>query len=493
MKPSIVLIILLEFNFLSLSAQHCLSEGIVFTRQSQIDSFPLQYPGCTQIDGDFEIAGEQSDITSLISLAQIESIKGNVKIHDLEYVMNLLGLHQIKSIGGDLRIIHNNGLSNCAGLNHLEHVKELLLLQANDNLQSLIGLDSLQYSRSLSITENDRLQDLSGLEKFDSVNYIINISSNPGLKSLKGLEGLKILFGDIHIYNNDSLLNLSGLNNLTTLFGSLWIISNPRLISLFGLGSLSEIYGDFEVKENSLTSFSGPDLLEKIHGSFEVKDNMLLQNFLGLSNLNSVGVILIEDNPFLISLAGLEGLRNISNSIGILSNISLVDLSALISATNLKKQINIKSNTTLSSLYGLDHLCNSFIDKVDISGNDHLSDCGVASICIHLTHGGIYFIAYNSPGCNTREEIIDDCLTATQNPGVDEKIFIYPNPTYDRIEVSTSNTYPKSYSFIDPSGKRLKTWPANSTSLDVSEFSPGVYILNIEFPNQQVNRRIIKL
>jgi hypothetical protein len=112
---------------------------------------------------------------------------------------------------------------------------------------------------------------------------------------------------------------------------------------------------------------------------------------------------------------------------------------------------------------------------------------------MHLTHGGVYFIAYNSPGCNTREEIIDDCLTATHYPGVDEKIFIYPNPTYDRIEVNASNSYPKSYSIFDPSGKRLKTWPGISTTLDLSEFPPGIYILNIQFPNQQVNRRIVKL
>ncbi|HEY3386129.1 MAG TPA: hypothetical protein VGK46_06455, partial [Saprospiraceae bacterium] len=32
-------------------SQNCLPDGITFERQAQIDSFPILYPGCTQIDG----------------------------------------------------------------------------------------------------------------------------------------------------------------------------------------------------------------------------------------------------------------------------------------------------------------------------------------------------------------------------------------------------------------------------------------------------------
>lgn len=35
----------------------CLPDGITFPTQSQIDSFPVYYPGCTEIQGDVEIGG----------------------------------------------------------------------------------------------------------------------------------------------------------------------------------------------------------------------------------------------------------------------------------------------------------------------------------------------------------------------------------------------------------------------------------------------------
>ncbi len=33
----------------------CLPEGITFTTQAQIDNFQLNYPGCTEIEGDMKI------------------------------------------------------------------------------------------------------------------------------------------------------------------------------------------------------------------------------------------------------------------------------------------------------------------------------------------------------------------------------------------------------------------------------------------------------
>ena len=38
-----------------LSGQTCLPDGITFVRQSQIDSFPFNYPGCTIIEGDADV------------------------------------------------------------------------------------------------------------------------------------------------------------------------------------------------------------------------------------------------------------------------------------------------------------------------------------------------------------------------------------------------------------------------------------------------------
>jgi hypothetical protein len=493
MKSSAILIILLQCSALILSAQDCLPEGIIFTRQSQIDSFQFHYPGCSQIDGDMEINGEQSDIHSLAGLAQVQVIHGELNIHDLENVTNLQGLNQIITIGWILRIENNPGLSTCAGLNHLTHLGESVIIRGNDNLESLVGFDSLHKAASLVVSGNNRLQDLTGIENLDTLDFGMLISSNTNLKSLSGLENWKIMNGDLRIYNNDSLSDISSLHNLTTLFGTFNVSGNANLLSFHGLDSLKEIYGDLEVNENGLTSFVGLDHLEKIYGSFIVDSNVVLQNFLGLPRLRSVNSINFKDNSTLTSLTGLEGLQTIVNSVGLFFNPALVDLSALINVYNLKMQIIIRGNTALTNLYGLDHLCNTFIQKVEISANDHLSDCAVASICTHLIHGGVDFIAYNATGCNTREEIVNECVAATQSPVVNPEISVYPNPTYDILDVSLTGDNPISYSIFEPAGKLLKQWSTESSTLDVSELSPGVYILNIRFANRQVNKRVIKL
>ena len=53
------LFILLFGLFLSVtgSSQSCLPDGITFTRQSEIDNFHINFPNCTQIEGDVTIIG----------------------------------------------------------------------------------------------------------------------------------------------------------------------------------------------------------------------------------------------------------------------------------------------------------------------------------------------------------------------------------------------------------------------------------------------------
>jgi len=54
----LLLTLLITFLSLVLLSQGCLPEGITFTTQAQIDSFPINYPGCTEIEGDVGIVGD---------------------------------------------------------------------------------------------------------------------------------------------------------------------------------------------------------------------------------------------------------------------------------------------------------------------------------------------------------------------------------------------------------------------------------------------------
>ncbi|MCK9205174.1 MAG: hypothetical protein M0P58_12175, partial [Bacteroidales bacterium] len=60
-------------------SQGCLPEGITFTDQAQIDSFQVNYPGCSQIEGSVRINGV--DIDNLNGLSVLTSIGGDLEIH----------------------------------------------------------------------------------------------------------------------------------------------------------------------------------------------------------------------------------------------------------------------------------------------------------------------------------------------------------------------------------------------------------------------------
>lgn len=64
----------LIFTFSLFSQSSCLPEGITFTSQEQIDNFQINYPGCTEIEGDLIISGE--DITNLEGLNMVTDIVG---------------------------------------------------------------------------------------------------------------------------------------------------------------------------------------------------------------------------------------------------------------------------------------------------------------------------------------------------------------------------------------------------------------------------------
>jgi len=61
-----------------LTSQPCLPEGITFTTQAQIDSFQINYPNCTEIEGNIDIGDwEGTDIDNLNALSVLTSIGGD--------------------------------------------------------------------------------------------------------------------------------------------------------------------------------------------------------------------------------------------------------------------------------------------------------------------------------------------------------------------------------------------------------------------------------
>jgi hypothetical protein len=252
-------------------AQNCLPEGITFTTQTQVDSFAINYPGCTEILGSVIFEGDPTnDITNLNGLSTLTSIGGNLSIGSAMWpggciglnLNSLSGLNNITKIGGDLR------LCGCS-------------------LSDLAGLESLTSVEGNFIIHDNYLASLSGLEQLDSIGYNLKIGEvseygdpygNNGLQNLSELGGLNYVGLSISIAGNNSLSSLIGLKNLTSIGGFLEINMNSSLINLAGLENIAaESIDSLTIVNNILLTTcevqSICDYFATPNGTTEIHDN----------------------------------------------------------------------------------------------------------------------------------------------------------------------------------------------------------------------------
>lgn len=203
-KLSLIISFLLTANG-ALFSQSCLPEGIEFTTQSQIDSFQIIYPGCTEIEGSVEII--ETEITNLNGLSVLTSIVGNLDIHDNDSLVSLAGLDNLSFVGEDIDIYASGKLTDLTGLGSLTTVGKNFWFGRNDALTSVAGMENLTtIGKGLDFWRNYELVDFSGLENLTSVGTFIGIYENDALTSLTGLQNIdpnSII--DLYIFDNMNL------------------------------------------------------------------------------------------------------------------------------------------------------------------------------------------------------------------------------------------------------------------------------------------------
>jgi len=263
MKKYLPFIIGFVFSQLVVFPQGCLPEGITFTTQYEVDLFQINYPGCTDIEGNVIISGAD--------------------------IANLDGLGVLHSIGGNLRIEQNNSLANLQGLDNLSHINGDLIIgdivwgqypfsTGNPLLTSLAGLNSLVFIQgSFKLCGNYSLVTLSGLE------HLAHIGGN------LQLGGIEFVYG--FTFGNPLLVNFIGLTRLSAIGGSLFVAGNNNLADLTGLDSLVTAgqHCWFDLNE-SLTTMQGLDQLTSIGGSLKIRWNNALTDISGLGHITSQSI-----------------------------------------------------------------------------------------------------------------------------------------------------------------------------------------------------------
>jgi Secretion system C-terminal sorting domain len=217
MKKIALVYLMLSLLLPVLHSQTCLPDGITFETQEEINDFQNDYPGCTEIEGNVQVEGDE--INSLDGLSVLTSIGGRLRFYSCTALEDMSGLENLVSVGGDLEIYVWPGKTTA--------------------LTSLSGLDNLStVGGDLKFTGNDKLSDFSGLNKLNSVGGDMSIGGNLLLQSLAGLDTLASVGGDIWIGENPVLSSLSALGNLTSVVGAIEIYTNISLTSLAGLENI---------------------------------------------------------------------------------------------------------------------------------------------------------------------------------------------------------------------------------------------------------------
>jgi len=394
----------------------CLSGGITFSSQVEIDNFASNYSGCLVIQGLVIIEEAVSgDITNLDSLIQLRVINGSLTIQNNAALVSLFGLDNLNEIAGDIIIQNNNALNDISALSDINHTSITNLhISNNNNLaecaitsicsyfiidgtatvsNNVIGCDTVaeitdacgsgdcpqegvvfetqqeieayffaypectQISGNLHIGggNSSDIHDLSPFSNIESVSGSLLITSMQNLINLEGLNNLKSVSGNLRISLCDSLSDISALSNLHTVGGwSLSIRQNAVLTNLHGLHNLSNFGGECLIYGNSaLTSFSNFGI--STFDRLIIEANNALTDLNGLGQLDTLSVQLdIKNNDNLITLSGLE-LKAVE-TIYIGDNQSLTNLQGLHNLENIGERFFVVKNHALPNFDGLQAL-----------------------------------------------------------------------------------------------------------------------------------------
>ncbi len=379
------LVIIIFFSILSFVSftQNCIPDSIIFSRQEQIDSFPLNYPNCNIVDGSIIITDK---VINLDSLKQLKSIKGNLHIQFCDTLSNLKGLDSLASIKGELKILSNKSLKYLDGLEHINKVESNIIIANNDSLVTI-----------------------SNFPKIKSRNHDLVIIYNKSLRKISDFNNF-ISARSITIGFNNSLDTIKSFSNIKEISRFLDISNNPKLKTVLAFDSLKKV--------QTLRIYSNDSLIT-------------LPEF---KNLISFTACLIENNSSLTNLNWLRNIKEMNHSvIKVANNKSLSDISGL-------ENTKISNIGALILFYLNDTLINNNLQKItkniefkgiEFYNNKNLSECDIKSICNFIPDSGFgLFIHDNKRGCNSIEEVLTAC-----NSPVDCTTLIDPIPGSTNINI----------------------------------------------------------
>lgn len=308
-------------GIINLSFAQCPIGSIEFETQQHVDDFAINFPNCTNFNGDIELnPNSTSPINNLNGLSNLDSVGGSVIIDGGHGLTNFQGWENLTYIGGDLMLEENHGIQNLQGLNGLKYVGGDFYLSEIENLISINEFESLEFvGGNFIIGDCDKLVSINNLGNLTSISGTLGIGSNDILTDLSGLFNITSVGGSVGISSNGSLKHIDALSNITSIGQNISVKYNGELENLNGLSSVASIGGYIDIWENdALQNIGGLSNLTSINGRIDIHENPSLESLEGLNNIDPEGIVsLILMNNDVLSFCGVHSVCDyITMSIG---------------------------------------------------------------------------------------------------------------------------------------------------------------------------------
>ena len=175
-------------------------------------------------------------------------------------------------------------------------------------------------------------------------------------------------------------------------------------------------------------------------------------------------------------------------------NDELIDLSALENLTRVIGSISIMHNRKLPNLYGLENIdLLSCYYYLRINSNAALKVCSVKSVCECIASPDCQTNIYaNKYGCNSEEEVEEECLTGTPLYNQESDLIVFPNPTNAHINITTKNKEAiLEVNIYNQLGQKVLHKTHSTNSIDVSTLQQGIYIIEITSDKFRIREKLI--
>ena len=172
------------------------------------------------------------------------------------------------------------------------------------------------------------------------------------------------------------------------------------------------------------------------------------------------------------------------DGVGVLSEVQVQNVHMVL-------EVNLGNDTTVCGQ-------SSFFLDCGIANADSYSwSTGATTRTINATHSGTYSVTVQYHGRTLTDDITIDMCTGIDVRELQNRVNVYPNPASNNLNISVPQELTNSEIKISSiQGQTVYSARINveNSSIDVSSFAPGTYIVTINNPQAQtINKRFVKL